>query len=70
MPAKYSSSKENYLKAIFHLQETHGTVTTNDVANELQTRPASVTDMLKKLKAQKLLLYEKIQRVQTQQRWT
>lgn len=59
MPAKYSSSKENYLKAIFHLQETHGTVTTNDVANELQTRPASVTDMLKKLKAQKLLLYEK-----------
>lgn len=59
MTAKYSSSKENYLKAIFHLQETSGTVTTNDVAAELQTRPASVTDMLKKLKAQKLLLYEK-----------
>jgi DtxR family Mn-dependent transcriptional regulator len=59
MLAKYSSSKENYLKAIFHLQELNGTVTTNDVANEMQTRPASVTDMLKKLKAQKLLLYEK-----------
>jgi DtxR family Mn-dependent transcriptional regulator len=59
MPAKYSTSKENYLKAIFHLQETNGMVTTNGVANELQTRPASVTDMLKKLKAQKLLLYEK-----------
>ena len=59
MPAKYSTSKENYLKAIFHLQDTHGMVTTNGVANELQTRPASVTDMLKKLKAQKLLLYEK-----------
>jgi DtxR family Mn-dependent transcriptional regulator len=58
---KYSSSKENYLKAIFHLQEVAGTVTTNALANELQTRPASVTDMLKKLKTQKLLLYEKYQ---------
>lgn len=56
---KYSSSKENYLKAIFHLQEEDGVVTTNALANELQTRPASVTDMLKKLKTQKLLLYEK-----------
>lgn len=61
MHAKYSSSKENYLKAIFHLQEIKGTVTTNDLANEMETRPASVTDMLKKLKAQKLLLYEKYQ---------
>jgi DtxR family Mn-dependent transcriptional regulator len=58
---KYSSSKENYLKAIFHLQEMHGMVNTNALANELQTRPASVTDMLKKLKTQKLLLYEKYQ---------
>lgn len=58
---KYSSSKENYLKAIFHLQEAEGVVTTNALANELQTRAASVTDMLKKLKTQKLLLYEKYQ---------
>lgn len=58
---KYSSSKENYLKAIFHLQEEDGVVTTNALANELQTRAASVTDMLKKLKTQKLLLYEKYQ---------
>ncbi|RYG04418.1 MAG: metal-dependent transcriptional regulator [Chitinophagaceae bacterium] len=56
---KYSSSKENYVKAIFHLQEIHGLVTTNALANELQTRPASVTDMLKKLKTQKLIIYEK-----------
>lgn len=59
MGPKYSSSRENYLKAIFHLQEMHGTVTTNHVAAELQTRAASVTDMLKKLNEQKLLLYEK-----------
>lgn len=36
-------------------------VTTNALAKELQTRAASVTDMLKKLKTQKLLLYEKYQ---------
>src|ERR1700755_268831 len=55
---KYSASKENHLKAIFHLQNEHGMVTTNALAAALQTRPASVTDMLKKLKDQKLLIYE------------
>ena len=58
---KVSSSKENYLKAIYHLQEGEGMVNTNDLARELNTRPASVTDMLKKLKEQKLLIYEKYQ---------
>lgn len=56
---KYSSSKENYIKAIFHLQEANGIVTTNELAASLHTKPASVTDMLKKLKTQKILLYEK-----------
>lgn len=56
---KVSSSKENYLKAIFHLQEKEGTVSTNSLAKELNTKPASVSDMLKKLKNQKWLLYEK-----------
>ena len=56
---KYSASKENHLKAIFHLQQEHGIVTTNALAAALQTRPASVTDMLKKLKDQKLLIYER-----------
>lgn len=56
---KYSASKENHLKAIFHLQNEQGIVTTNALAAALQTRPASVTDMLKKLKEQKLLLYER-----------
>lgn len=61
---KVSSSKENYLKAIFHLQEEEkGNVTTNRLARELSTSAASVTDMLKKLKQQKLLLYEKYQGV-------
>lgn len=58
---KVSSSKENYIKSIFHLQEENGIVTTNALAKQLETRAASVTDMLKKLKTQKLLLYEKYQ---------
>ena len=56
---KYSASKENHLKAIFHLQQEHGVVTTSALAAALQTRPASVTDMLKKLKEQKLVIYER-----------
>src|SRR5882724_1924840 len=56
---KYSPSKENHLKAIYHLQNEQGVVTTNALAAALQTRPASVTDMLKKLKEQKLLIYER-----------
>jgi DtxR family Mn-dependent transcriptional regulator len=56
---KVSSSKENYIKAIYHLQEEDGIVTTNALARQLDTRAASITDMLKKLKTQKLLLYEK-----------
>jgi DtxR family transcriptional regulator, Mn-dependent transcriptional regulator len=54
----YTTSEENYLKAIFHLQETEGTVTTNVLAQRLQTKPASVTDMMKKLNAKKLLHYK------------
>ncbi len=57
----FSVSEENYIKAIYHLQQTDGNVTTNELAAELQTKPASVTDMLKKLKAKKLLNYEKYQ---------
>ncbi len=56
---KYSASKENYLKAIFHLQTDQESVSTNALAQALQTKAASVTDMLKKLKTQKLLQYEK-----------
>jgi DtxR family transcriptional regulator, Mn-dependent transcriptional regulator len=54
----YTTSEENYLKTIFHLQETEGTVTTNILAERLQTKPASVTDMMKKLDSKKLLNYK------------
>jgi DtxR family transcriptional regulator, Mn-dependent transcriptional regulator len=54
----YTTSEENYLKTIFHLQETEGTVTTNILADKLKTKPASVTDMMKKLDNKKLLHYK------------
>ena len=57
----YSTSEENYIKTIFHLQTGQNTVTTNELAEKLSTKPASVTDMMKKLKAKKLLHYEPYQ---------
>lgn len=57
----FSVAEENYIKAIYHLQQADGNVTTNELATELNTKAASVTDMLKKLKAKKLLNYEKYQ---------
>jgi DtxR family transcriptional regulator, Mn-dependent transcriptional regulator len=54
----YSASEENYLKAIYHLQSEHGTVATNALADELKTKPASITDMMKKLSAKQLLNYK------------
>ena len=55
-----SLTEENYLKAIFHLSED-GTkaVLTNDLANEMSTKAASVTDMLKRLSGKGLIAYEK-----------
>ncbi len=54
----FTESEENYIKAIFHLQLTDDTVTTNALAGKLQSRPASITDMMKKLSVKKLLNYQ------------
>ncbi|SHK80641.1 iron (metal) dependent repressor, DtxR family [Chitinophaga jiangningensis] len=56
-----SVAEENYIKAIYKLQEGEQAVTTNALAYELETKPASVTDMAKKLKEKKLISYEKYQ---------
>jgi DtxR family Mn-dependent transcriptional regulator len=55
---KYSVSEENYIKAIFHLQEEVERVNTLQLAQVMKTKPASITDMLKKLKNKKLLDYQ------------
>ncbi|MBN9295694.1 MAG: metal-dependent transcriptional regulator [Filimonas sp.] len=61
MSTNFSITEENYIKAIFHLQEVNGMVSTNELAAELDTKPASVTDMLKKLKVKKMVHYEPYQ---------
>lgn len=58
MAFAFSQSEENYLKTIFHLQVGTEAVTTNALAEKLRTKPASVTDMMKKLNAKKLLHYK------------
>ena len=57
----YSTSEENYIKAIYHLQSGPNSVSTNALAEKLSTKPASVTDMMKKLKTKKLLHYQPYQ---------
>ncbi|MFY7899215.1 MAG: metal-dependent transcriptional regulator [Chitinophagaceae bacterium] len=59
MVSNFSIAEENYIKTIFHLQQNHASVATNDVAGALHTKAASVTDMLKKLKAKNIVEYER-----------
>jgi DtxR family Mn-dependent transcriptional regulator len=59
-----SYTEENYIKAIFHLSGDGGEeVLTNDISEALITKPASVTDMLKKLSQKDLVNYKKYQGV-------
>ena len=53
-------TEENYLKAIFKysVKNKEG-VSTNVIADELNTKASSVTDMVKKLSDKKLVLYKK-----------
>ena len=55
-----SYTEENYLKAIFHLAEGGSkAVLTNQIAEVMNTKAASVTDMMKKLSAKNFISYEK-----------
>lgn len=51
-------TEENYIKALYRLQQTAGTVSTNELAREISIKPASATDMLKKLSEKKLIRYQ------------
>lgn len=59
-----SHSEENYLKAIYHLSliEDSG-VSTNAIAQKMNTKASSVTDMIKKLSEKELIDYQKYQGV-------
>ena len=57
-------AEENYLKAVYHLSNGgNKKVSTNAIAESLQTKPASVTDMIRKLSDKGLLTYRKYQGV-------
>lgn len=57
-------SEENYLKAIYHLTAVmDGEVSTNAIAETMETKASSVTDMLKKLAEKDLVNYKKYQGV-------
>lgn len=59
-----SITEENYIKAIFHLSLSDDeNISTNEIAIAVNATAASVSDMLKKLKAKKYVRYEKYQGV-------
>jgi len=56
-----TSTEEDYLKALFNIaqNERKEMVGTNQIAQKMDTSAASVTDMLRKLNAKDLIIYEK-----------
>jgi len=55
-----TKSEENYIKEIYALEQKHNTdVNTNLLAEKIETKASSVTDMLKKLAKKDLLVYKK-----------
>lgn len=60
----FSLSEENYLKAIFHLERSSSNgVSTNALAEKMEAKASSVTDMIKKLAGKQLVEYKKYQGV-------
>ena len=55
-----SIAEENYLKALLRIStEENGEAGTNSLATRLQVKPATVTDMLKKLREKSLVDYKR-----------
>lgn len=59
---KHTFTEENYLKTIYKLSRlTEGPVSTNAIAEVLNTKASSVTDMIKKLSDKELVNYQRYQ---------
>lgn len=55
-----TTAEENYLKSIYHLSEGGKKgVSTNDIAGAMKTKPASVSDMIRKLGEKEVIEYRK-----------
>ena len=61
-----SFTEENYIKAIYTLSERKDSfdTSTNEIAEKINTKPPTVSDMLRKLTDKKLVTYEKYKKVQ------
>lgn len=60
-----TNSEENYLKTIYHLSLfSNSGISTNAIANSMDSKPSSVTDMIQKLADKGLVLYKKYQGVE------
>ncbi|MFK5982056.1 MAG: metal-dependent transcriptional regulator [Flavobacteriaceae bacterium] len=56
----FTLAEENYLKAIFHLEnDNKAEVSTNAIAIKMNTKPSSATDMVQKLAEKKVVSYQK-----------
>tara|TARA_R110002072_G_scaffold22615_1_gene79496 strand:+ start:343784 stop:344440 length:657 start_codon:yes stop_codon:yes gene_type:complete len=56
----FTLAEENYLKTIYHLEhDIQGEVSTNAIADRMETKPSSVTDMVQKLAEKEVLSYKK-----------
>ena len=60
----YSPSEENYIKTIYSLAPGNAAVSTTAIADKLQTKASSVTDMMQKLAEKELVTYVKYRGVQ------
>jgi len=66
-----TSSEENYIKGIFHLGlGGQHAITTSALAEKMETKPSSVTDMVKRLSEKGLLHYKKYQGVRLTEKGT
>lgn len=61
-----SQTEENYIKAIYGLSERSDNfdTSTNEIAARINTKPPTVSDMLRKLTAKKLISYQRYKKVQ------
>ncbi len=64
-------SEENYIKGIYHLsQGGKKAISTNALAGQMETKPSSVTDMVKRLAEKDLVHYKKYQGVRLTEQGT
>lgn len=59
MELSLSYTEENYIKAVYHLSHDNEQATTTALAEIMQTKPATVSDMIQKLARKKILNYKK-----------